>query len=292
MPHLALFGTSLLYGINYTVAKGLMPDHLEPLGFILTRAFGALLMFWLLGSLYKSEKIERNDFIRLAFCGLFGVALNQSLFFSGLNLTTPINAAIIMTTNPIMVLIATGIILKERLTKTRWLGIGIGLSGALLVIAVGKSIHFGSDTVLGDLMIFLNATSYGIYLVIVKPLMVKYKPLTVIKWVFLFGALYVFPFGIGQFMDVEWSTFDGSIWGAVTFVVIGTTFLAYLFNIYALKSLSPSVVSSYIYAQPVIASLIAVTLGADSLDSIKIMATLLIFIGVYLVSKPTKKGVV
>ena len=122
--------------------------------------------------------------------------------------------------------------------------------------------------------------------------MVKYKPLTVIKWVFLFGALYVFPFGIGQFMDVEWSTFDSSIWGAVTFVVIGTTFLAYLFNIYALKSLSPSVVSIYIYAQPVIASLIAVTLGADSLDSIKIMATLLIFVGVYLVGKPTKKGVV
>jgi drug/metabolite transporter (DMT)-like permease len=284
LPHLAVIGASLIYGINYTVAKGLMPGHLEPLGFILTRASGALILFWLLGSFYKSEKIERKDFIRLAFCGFFGVALNQSFFFSGLNLTTPINAAIIMTTNPIMVLIATGVILKERLTKTRWLGIAIGLSGALLVIALGKSIHFGSDTMLGDLMIFINATSYGIYLVIVKPLMVKYKPLTIIKWVFLFGTFYIFPFGIGQFTDVEWSTFDGSTWGA--------TFLAYLFNIYALKSLSPSVVSIYIYAQPVIASLIAVILGADSLDSIKIMATLLIFVGVYLVSKPIRKAIV
>lgn len=290
LPHLALLGASLIYGVNYTVAKGLMPDHLQPLGFILTRASGALILFWAVSLIYPAEKVAKKDLLRMAVCGLFGVALNQSLFFSGLNLTTPINAAIIMTTNPILVLVASGIILKEMLTLKRWLGIGIGLLGALIVITQGKDVQFGSNTFWGDIMIFLNAASYGVYLVIVKPLMAKYKPITVIKWVFLFGGLYVFPFGIEQFLAVQWSSFDFPIWGAVAFVVIGTTFLSYLFNIFALKHVSPSVVSIYIYAQPVIASVVAVIAGADQIDLNKILATLLIFVGVYLVSAQPKKA--
>jgi drug/metabolite transporter (DMT)-like permease len=290
-PHLALLGASIIYGINYTVAKGVMPDYLQPMGFIFTRVSGALLLFFALSLFFTKEKIIPKDFIRLALCGLFGVALNQSLFFIGLNITTPINASIIMTSNPILVLITSSILLGEKLNLRKWGGIFLGLTGALLVIAFGKNIHFGSDTFWGDLLVFLNASSYGIYLVIVKPLMAKYKPITVINWVFFFGFLYVTPFGFSQFAGANWSEFPTKIIGAVAFVVIGTTFLTYLFNIYALKRVSPNVVSIYIYTQPIIASFIAVLFGMDELTTLKVFATFLIFTGVYLISiRPRKKN--
>lgn len=266
-----------------------MPNHLLPLGFIFTRIIGALPLFFLLGLSIK-EKINKKDLLRLAACGLFGVAMNQSLFFLGLNITTPINAAIIMTTNPILVLIACSLLLHESLTSRKWIGIFLGLGGALLVIGFGKNIHFGSDTFLGDLMVLFNAASYGVYLVMVKPLMAKYHPFTVIKWVFLFGFLFVAPFGGIDFFNADWGSFPPSIIWAIAFVVIGTTFLTYLFNIYALKRVSPNVVSIYIYTQPIIASFIAIALGKDSLDFIKVFAASLIFVGVYLISvRPPRK---
>jgi len=291
-PHLALLGASIIYGINYSVAKGVMPDYLQPMAFIFTRVSGALLLFFALSLFFTKEKIQKSDFVRLAFCGLFGVALNQSLFFIGLNITTPINAAIIMTSNPILVLIISSIILGEKLNLRKWSGIFLGLTGALLVIAFGKNIHFGSDTFLGDLLVFLNASSYGVYLVIVKPLMAKYKPITVIKWVFFFGLLYVAPFGGMGFANSNWGDFPVDVLWSVAFVVIGTTFLTYLFNLYALKRVSPNVVSIYIYTQPIIASLIAVLYGLDELTTIKIFAAFLIFSGVYLISIRPKRKVI
>lgn len=282
--HAALFGASLIYGINYSVAKGVMPHYLEPLGFIFTRISGAVLLFWLFHGTLSREKVQRKDLFLLAASGFFGVFLNQSLFFLGLNQTTPINASIIMTVNPILVLIASSLILKERLTTKKWSGIGVGLVGALLVIALGKNIHFGSDTFMGDLLVFLNAASYGVYLVIVKPLMKKYRPLTVIKWVFFFGFLFILPFGGNQFLTTDWQSFTPAVWYAVAFVVLGTTFLTYLLNIYALKRVNPSVVSIYIYTQPIIASFVAIGLGMDSLDMVKIVSAALIFLGVYLIS--------
>lgn len=291
-PHLALFGANVIYGINYSVAKDVMPDYIQPLGFIFIRAIGALILFWLLGLILKINEVpERKDLIRLFFCGVFGVAVNQMLFFVGLSQTNPINAAIIMTTNPILVLIIASIILKERISWSKTLGIGLGLSGALSLILFKNgfdNLHFSGGTITGDILVFLNATSYGIYLVLVKPIMNKYAPLTVIKYVFLFGFLIVIPFGWNQFTEVSWETMPAKIWGETAFVVIGTTFFAYLLNIFALKKVSPSIVSIYIYSQPLLAGLIAVLLGKDSIDVVKIVATVLIFSGVYLVSKPKK----
>lgn len=288
-PHLALLGASVIYGINYTVAKGVMPDYLQPMGFIFTRIGGALLLFFSLSLAIKQQKVNFKDLFRLALCGLFGVALNQSLFFIGLNITTPINASIIMTSNPILVLVASGILLNEKLNLRKWIGILLGLTGALLVIAFGKNIHFGSDTFWGDVLVLLNASSYGIYLVLVKPLMAKYEPITVLKWVFFFGLLFVLPFGFQPFIEAKWSSFPNDIWLSVLFVVLGTTFLTYLLNIFALKRVSPNVVSIYIYTQPIIASTIAVLFGKDELTSIKVLAAILIFLGVFLISTKPKR---
>jgi drug/metabolite transporter (DMT)-like permease len=287
--HLALIGANVIYGLNYSIAKDVMPAHILPFGFIFCRVLGALGLFWLVHS-FNYEKVEKKDFLLLAICGLFGVAANQLMFFYGLNITTPINAGIIMTSNPILVLIASAIILKNKITAIKIGGIFLGISGALLLLLFKTDFSFGSETITGDIFIFLNAMSYGIYLVIAVPLMKKYKPLTVIKWVFTFGFIFVLPFGIQQFTEIDWSTFTTDIWLKFGFVIIGTTFLAYLFNIYGLKKLSPSIVSTYIYLQPLLATSFAIWIGKDSLDWIKIVAALLIFSGVYLVSrtKPLK----
>lgn len=286
-PHLAILGANLIYGVNYSIAKDVMPTFIKPFGFIFCRVLGALILFTLVSSFYK-EKIEKKDFGRLAICGFFGVAANQLMFFYGLNLTNPINAGIIMTANPIMVLIASAFILNTRITYLKIIGLVLGISGALMILLFKKGFSFGSETWVGDLFIFLNATSYAIYLVLVKPLMHKYSPITVIKWVFTFGFIYVIPFGFNQFAEINWSSFTGDIWLKFAFVIIATTFLAYLFNIYGLKRLNPSIVSTYIYLQPLIAALFAIWVGKDSFTWIKFIAAILIFTGVYLVSKPQK----
>jgi drug/metabolite transporter (DMT)-like permease len=282
--HIALLFANIIYGLNYTVAKDLMPEFILPFGFIFCRVIGALSLFWIIHS-FKYEKVAKKDLLLMAICGFFGVFANQLMFFYGLNLTTPINAGIIMTANPILVIIASAIILKNRITLPKVAGIALGISGALILLLVKKDFSFGSDTLVGDSFIFLNALSYGIYLVLAVPLMKKYQPLTVIKWVFTFGAILVIPFGFQQFTTIEWSTFSTDVWLKFGFVVIATTFLAYLLNIYGLKKLSPSVVSTYIYLQPVMAALVAIWAGKDALDWIKIVAAILIFTGVYLVSK-------
>ena len=290
LAHLAVFAANLIYGINFTVAKDVMPEFLTPNGFILVRVLGALIMFWLLGlGLKQSDKIEKKDWIRIALAGLFGVAINQLFFFHGLSLTKPINAAIIMTTNPVMVLLIAAIVLRSKITWTKTWGILLGLSGALLLITYknGELIipSFSQDTVLGDLLVLINACSYAVYLVLIKPLMNKYKPITVIKWVFTFGLIYVLPFGLPEVIAFNWSEFPTYIYAEIAFVVIGTTFFAYMFNIYGLKKLSPSVVSIYIYLQPFLATIVALIWGNDTLNFAQIISAMLVFGGVYLVSK-------
>ncbi len=282
--HIALLFANVIYGINYTVAKDVMPEFISPFGFIFCRVMGALILFWMVFS-FSYEKIAKKDILLLAICAFFGVAANQLMFFYGLNLTTPINAGIIMTSNPIFVLIASAIILKNRITLAKVGGILVAITGALMLLLFKKDFSFGSETISGDIFIFLNALSYGSYLVLAVPLMKKYKPLTVITWVFTFGAIYVFPFGIEQFLEIQWTTFSTAIWLKFAFVIIGTTFFAYLLNIYGLKNLNPSTVSTYIYLQPLLAASFAIWAGKDSLDWIKIVAAILIFSGVYLVSK-------
>lgn len=283
--HIALFIVALIYGANYTIAKIVMDEeHLHPIGFIFLRIITGASLFWLFHTLYVKEKVERKDLGRLALCGLFGVAINQLFFLMGLHWTKPINASLIMTTTPILVLVVSAILLGERITILRVVGILIGAVGAGILIAYGKNISFSSRGLVGDIMIFVNATSYGLYLVLVKNLMKKYHPVTVIKWVFTFGLLYVIPIGTPFLLQTNWGGFSSQAWLAFAYVLLFTTFFAYLLNAFALSVVSPSIVSIYIYLQPLMASLIAVLWGADNLTPMKVAAGGLIFIGVYLVS--------
>ncbi|NQY10367.1 MAG: DMT family transporter [Flavobacteriales bacterium] len=284
--HVALLIANIIYGVNYSIAKIAMPEYVDPFGFVLLRAIGAVLFFWTLHFFVKQEKIAKADYFRFALCAVFGVCINQLMFLKGLNLSTPINTAIIMTTNPIMVLLIANYMIKERITTTKIAGILVGLAGALLLLCFNDDFSFGSETIEGDLYVLGNSLSYGIYLSLVKGMIEKYNPLTVVKWVFTFGICFVIPFGIGEVNEIDWSSFDMSIWGSVLFVVFATTCLAYFLNTFALTKLTPSVASTYIYLQPMLAAMFAVAIGKDDLDTIKVVSCIIILFGVYLVSKP------
>ena len=293
--HTALLGANIIYGANYLIAKGVMPNKIGPSAFVFLRILGASILFWLIKSFIK-ERVEKKDLWRLVACGLLGVATNQLLFFHGLNLTSPIDASIIITFIPVMVLIFSALILKERVTTNKVLGITIGGIGAIFLVWYGKS-SGGTSSLLGNLLVFINASSYAMYLVLVKPLMKKYNSLTVISWVFLFGFVFMFPFGISDMLSTDFSTFTLNTYLAVAFVVVGTTFLAYLFNIYALKQVSPSVTGSYTYVQPAV-SFIMVSIYAyafnnteyaQDINLIKILSCALVVSGVYLISLKPKK---
>lgn len=295
LAHISLFVVALFYGANYLVAKGLMPDVVGPSGFIVLRVTGAGLLFWILYSM-NYERIEKKDLLRLFFCGLTGVAINQLFFFNGLSNTSPVNASIIMTSNPILVLVASAFILKSKITSRKVSGIAIGAIGAIALLVLSSSDQSKTVSWQGDIMIFINAMSYGIYLVIVKPLMSKYKPLTVIAWAFFFGWLVVVPVGFSQATEIEWSALTNQHWMGIGYVIICTTFLVYLLNIFALKHVMPTVVSVYIYLQPLLAAVFAFIYaamgGEDFTGDItweRVTCALLIFVGVYLVSTTSTK---
>jgi drug/metabolite transporter (DMT)-like permease len=260
------------------------------------RVAGAVVLFWMI-LLFRFQKVAKKDLITLAFCGLFGVGMNQLLFFNGLMRTSPLNASIIMTMTPIIVFVLSIIILKERSTRTKIIGILLGTFGSISLTLLGKSDGTDSSS-LGDLFILLNAISYSVYLVLVKPMMVKYSPITVISWVFTFGLIYVlaWPLSIGELTIVDWSIMPSDIPWRIIFVVIGVTFLPYLLTVVAMKDVSPSVASSYIYLQPVLAGLfiyVFYLIGSDDYTADfsiwKVCSALIIFVGVYLVSKNPKK---
>ena len=285
---MSLFFANLIYAINYSFAKDVMPEYIPPSGFILLRVIGAFFLFFLICKIFIREKLESKDLLRLIMCGIFGVAINQLFFFEGLNLSTPINASIIMTVNPIIVIIISFFVLKESFGIKKISGVFLGLFGAGLLILNKGEVDLSNNLRTGNILVFINASSYAFYLVIVKPLMTKYNPITILAYVFGFGMLFVIPFGYNELSNVNWSAMPQTIFLQVIFVVFCTTFLAYLFNAFALKNLNPTTVSIYIYLQPVLASAFAIFWGVDKINSEKVVAALIIFIGVYLVSQRNK----
>lgn len=266
------------------IAKGIMPDYLMPRAIIFIRVSGAVLLFWIFSLFSPKEKVETKDLFKLALCSVFGVAINQIMFFEGLNLTTPINSSIIMTINPILVLIFSYFLIKERITIIKILGIVLGAGGAILLITSHGQVSLDSDTFTGNLFIVINATSFALYLVLVKPLMVKYSPWTIMKWIFTFGFIWIFPFCIIPISESDFSTIPMNIAGSVLYIVLAATFLGYLLYNFALRRVSPVLVSTYMYLQPLIASIVAIFISGDKLTYEAVISAILIFIGVYFVS--------
>lgn len=289
--HFALFFVNALYGANNIVAKDVMPTYLTPNVFIAFRVLGATFLFWLVSLFTKREKVAKKDMLKLAICGIFGVAINQLCFFHGLNHSSAINSGIIMTLNPIMVAIMAFFILKESLNSIKIAGIFIGATGAIFLAL--QSNGTDGSTLFGDILLFINAISYAIYLILVKPLMQKYSALTVTTYVFTFGAMYVllFPQTLLDFSTIDFSIISFDVWMRIVYVIVGVTFFTYLLTMYAMKFVSATVTSTYIYLQPVLVIVFAYLFYAigwsgdytKSITVSKITWMCVIFLGVYLV---------
>ena len=279
---------SIIYGVTFTIAKDVMPEFVKPFGFILLRVGGATLLFWAIAFLGPKEKIAWKDFPRILAAAMFGVAINMLTFFKGLSLTSPISAAVIMVTTPIIVLVLSSIIMKEKMKIRKVFGIILGLIGTIFLILFGKSIGNAPQAGWGNLLVFINAVSYGFYLILVKKLMDKYNAFTFVKWIYTFGFIMVLPFGWQEFQAMDWYTIPIPVYLEIGFVIVFSTFCTYLLNLLSMRELKPTTVAVFIYLQPLFAAIIAIGLGKDQLNYVKIFAAVLIFTGVYLVTQ--KKG--
>jgi len=287
--HLALFSVACLYGANYNIAKLVTPEPIPPYSLVILRVCFATILFWIAGIFVKDQPIPKKELLPLLICSIFGTAGTQMMFLKGLSLTSPINASVIMTLTPVMVLLISYFFLGEHLNRYKIMGILLGICGAFFLVG-GQQFNFNGSNTIGDIIIFFNTSVFATYLVLTKKFMLKYHPITIIKWMFLLGCPMVIPFGIKDLYELSWHTLSIYTWLSILYVVIGATFLVYLLNTLALSKVNASLVGFYIYLQPVIATCIAVFFLGEILTIDKIFYSLLIFAGVALVSKKNKKA--
>ena len=292
IAHIALIFTNIFFAINLTAVKHLTNLELaKPFGINVVRVGVTVLLFWLLYLIKPVNiRIDKSDKKRLFLCAVVGIAINQLFFLKGLSLTYPIHAALLLLITPILIVFIAAWVLKERIGILKVTGLALGISGALVLVLAKESSGNSENVLLGDLFIIINAVSYTIYFIIVKPLMVKYNPMVILRWVFTIGLVLVIPFGWVEFTQIPWERYTAVDFTSMGLVVISGTFLAYLFNLYGIKILGASIAGFYIYTQPVFAALIAMLFLHEALALYKIIAATLIFSGVYLANKQNKNA--
>ena len=289
--HISLLAANIIFGINYTVAKSVMPDQIKPFALVSLRSLVTTLLFWMASLFIPKEPVNRKDLLFLFGCSFFGVVINQTLFLVGLDLTSPINSSIILSTNPIFAFVFAAVILKEQISLMKGSGLAIGLAGVLLLILQNGTPDMGSSTFIGDIFTLVNTISWAFYTVIIKRMLEKYHPITVMKWTFFFGMFTTIPVGYTQWSTMDWSSVTLMAWFAIGFVVVFATFLGYLLITFGLRRLSPTIVSIYIYMQPVIAAYLATLIGQDHINIVMVISALLIFTGVFFVSRQNNNNI-
>lgn len=289
---LAATAATTIYGLNHTIAKGVMPHYVQAFGFIFLRVAGATILFWLIAPLGPRQTIEKRDWGRLVVCSFFGMVVNMLSFFKGLELSTPVNSAILVTVTPIIVAVLSYFLIRERLTRARLLGIAMGFAGALALIVMNEPRGMNAPNIpLGNALFVLNATCYGTYLILAKKLTEKYHPFVLMRWLFTLAFFMNLPLTLPEALEVQWGAIPAEGLWAILFVVLGTTFMTYLFNVFALTQLKASTLSVFIYAQPIIGIAYALLSGRDTLSLLDLAAAALVFAGVYLASRRPRPGV-
>lgn len=288
---IAAFVATTIFGINHTLAKGLMPEYVQPFGFIFIRVLGAGVLFWIVSFFIKNEKIKREHWLRLLLSAVFGMVINMLFFFKGLSLSTPINSSVIVTITPILVFMLSAVLIREKITILKGSGALLGLFGGLSLIFFGAQQQVGAPNIpLGNVLLLINALSFGMFLIVAKPLTQTYHPITLMRWLFLTAILINLPIGWTEFREVDWVNMPFSALWRIGFVVLGTTFTTYLLNMFALKYLYASTIGVFTYLQPVIAIAFAILSGADQLTLLKVISAILVFLGVFMVTKnPARK---
>lgn len=288
--HLAAISANLIFAANYSIVKLVTPSVIKPFGLNVLRVLVSVTMFWGLYLMKPSTPgIRKKHLRRFVICAATGIVINQLLFIKGLSLTTSIHASLLSLGTPVFITIIAAWLLKEQLTINKIGGLLLAIAGGVLLIATKDSAGNGSDIFLGDMLVLVNAISYAFFLVLVRPLMGAYSPIHVLRWVFTLGSVMIVLVGYKQFSQVQWGTIAINQGVALAFITIGATFLAYLLNVYSLKTIGSSATGTYIYTQPVFAAIIAVFATGEQITLTKIVSAGLIFMGVYVVNMKFKE---
>jgi drug/metabolite transporter (DMT)-like permease len=285
--HVLILIVNILFAINITISKSLLPDQISPEGLTLLRMMFACVMFWATSFFTTSEHVTRKDLGLLFLCSMTGIALNQGLFLFGLSQTSPIDASIISTASPIFVMVLAAIILNEPITRLKAFGVMLGATGAIALILSSIQVATGQSNMFGNLLCITSSFSYSIYLVIAKPITQRYSSVTMMKWMFLFAVIVISPFTFQNLLEAP--AFHGTISlqniTSILYVLVGGTFIPYLLIPMSLKRIRPTTMSMYNYIQPIGASIIAIIIGQDTFSIVKLIAAAFVFGGVYMVTQ-------
>lgn len=282
---------SIFWGVNISVTKALIPEWMTAEGIIVVRLVLGAVLFWLASMFVKCERIDPHDWLRLisgGFIGLFGFIY---LFVTSLRYGNPIDVSIIMTLPPMFVILIGVLFQKRRPSLLECVGVFVSFAGALIVILYGKGGVSGSDNFLGNLLATASAVCYALYLVILEKPSHTYRPVTMLRWVFLFSAvpaLFLVP-GM-QYMPI-FETDSITPWLEISFILICPTFLAYFLVQPAIKRIGSELVSLYQYMIPVFATVSAVMMGIDRLKWIQVVAMVVIIIGMAITNFDKRKRV-
>ncbi|MCB9276040.1 MAG: EamA family transporter [Lewinellaceae bacterium] len=282
----AVISANTIFGLNIPVTKSLIAHWMTPMGYTITRMFFGTIIFWLIGSFFKKEKVAGRDLLMMMAGGLLGYLGTQFLFSQSLEHTTPVIFSLLMALTPVAVLLLSTVFLKEVVSGQKVAGICLSISGAFLIILHSKGGSAGSSNYLGILFALLCVLSYAGYMVLTREISIKYHPLTVAKWMFLFSALAVLPFSFSELPGQKIYSGESSAHSfcLLAFALLFSTSIAFFLMPYALKKLEASTVSIFMNLQPVVASVVAIVVGQDIFTWDKVLAATLVLAGVYLVS--------
>ena len=290
-----MFIAGALWGLNSPVMKSLLSFNdgmITPMAVSLFRMVGATLLFWVASLFAPKEQVKPHDMLLLFFASIFALSLNQGSFSFGLSLTSPMDASIITTTAPIITMIFAALFLKEPITGKKVIGVFTGAVGALLLIISSQqqSTTTGNHAIWGDILCLLSQFSFAIYLTVYKSLIGRYSTITLMKWMFTYASVCFIPFSFRDVGMIEFGMFSASSWMQLFFAVFCATFLTYLCLSYAQKKLRPTIIGMYNYVQPLVAGIVAVSLGMDKFGFIKGLAVVFVFLGVYIVTQSKAKS--
>ncbi len=288
--HASMFGANIMWGLMSPVSKFIMlGGAVTPFVVTELRIGGAMLLFWLTSFFQKPEHVNHKDMASLFVASLLAIVFNQGCFIFGVSLSSPGNASIITTSMPLWAMVLAAIILKEPITGKKVLGIAAGASGALLLILgsgprVQAASATGGPAVWGDLLVLLAQLSYAFYIVFYKDFVSKYSLVTIMKWMFTYAFICTLPFSAGDLWRTDWNGLHVLEVAGLSFIVVGATYISYMLVVIGQKALRPTVAGMYNYIQPVVAGVVAICWGMDSFNLTKVIAVVLIFGGVYLVT--------
>jgi drug/metabolite transporter (DMT)-like permease len=288
--HAALFVANIFFGLNNPISRSIIPDTVDPYALTFFRIAGGAILFWIASLFVKRENVPLKDIVLFFFAAILSLSTNQLPFIVGLSMTSPIDASIVVTLLPILSMLFAALIIREPITFKKAFGVLVGASGALILIFGSQHHGGGESSFWGNVVVFTAVLSFSLYLTLFKKLITRYKPVTAMKWMFLFGTLQTYPFCHQGLMSTNFSSLDSSVYLRIGYVVIIASFISYLLLGIGQKVLRPTTLSMYNYVQPIVASIVAVFIGLDSFGPDKIISAILVFIGVYFVTQSKSRA--